>query len=346
MYTFREAPLIALRVRQEEAFQSVLRPSPNVVDYSQMASSLSPESQKIADLIMQAPSITEMLPQAARDMRTAAGNPFDYEGINEVEKTNIQIPGAVTILESRIYKTKANQQKKNGALIYYHGGGFVLSDINLYDGLMAHLAYHSGLVVVSVNYRLAPETPFPGGLLDVQASFNWLYAHAEEFEIDAERMAIGGDSSGANLAAVTCVLNRDQDKPMPAMQMLIYPSTMGNSQTESRKRLRDAPVIPKPVIEWFHNHYISEEMSNDPRFDIMETEDLSHLPPAFVLTAGYDPLMDEGEAFANRLRESGVPVRYSCYTDTFHGFYNFGVMPQARAAVVESAAILSAVLDA
>lgn len=345
MYTFRETALSVLNVRQEEAFQSVPRPGRHVVDYSKTASNLSTESQKIADLILQGPSIIEMLPQAARDMRMAAGNPFDYEDVEEVEKTDIQIPGADTMLEARIYKTKRNQKKKNGALIYYHGGGFVLSDIDLYDGLITQLAFQSGLTVISVNYRLAPETPFPGGLLDTQTSFNWLYEHAEEFEIDAERMAIGGDSSGANLAAVTCVLNRDQDKPLPAMQMLIYPSTMGNSLTESRKRLHDAPVIPKSVIDWFHNHYIPEGMSNDPRFNIMATEDLSHLPPAFVLTAGYDPLIDEGEAFANRLRESAVPVRYSCYTDTFHGFYNFGDLPQARAAVAESAAILSAVLD-
>lgn len=344
MYTFPEVATSVLNVKPEEAFQGVSRVGRNVVDYSKTALSLSPESQKIADLIIQAPSLIEMLPQTARDLRTATGNPFDYEEVEEVEKADIKVPGADSILEARIYKTKGNQNKKNGALIYYHGGGFVLSDIELYDGLTSQLAFQSGLVVISVNYRLAPETPFPGGLLDTQASFNWLYEHAEEFGMDAERMAIGGDSSGANLAAVTCILNRDQDKPMPAMQMLIYPSTMGNTLTESRKRLHDAPVIPQPVIEWFHNHYISAEFSSDPRFDIMATKDLSRLPPAFVLTAGYDPLIDEGEAFANRLRENGVPVRYSCYADTFHGFYNFGVLPQARAAVTESAAILSAVL--
>lgn len=346
MSSLRESTLADLNVRLKEAFLSVPRRGNNVVDYSETALKLSPKSLEIAELILRSPSIIEMLPQAVRDIRAAAGNPFDYESVEEVEKTDIQIPGADSMLTARIYKSKGSQtKKKNGALIYYHGGGFVLSDINLYDGLTSQLALLSGLVVVSINYRLAPETPFPGGLLDTQASFNWLYEHAEEFDINADRMAIGGDSSGANLAAVVCVLNRDQDKPMPVMQMLIYPNTMGNSLTESRKRLVDAPVIPRPVIDWFYNHYISDSRSSDPRFDLMATDDLSHLPPAFIITAGHDPLLDEGEAYANRLRESGVPVRYSCYTDTFHGFYNFGVLPQARAAVVESAAILSAVLD-
>lgn len=344
MHTFRKTVSSVLNVRSEEAFLSVPRAGRNVVDYSKVASNLSAESQKIADFILQTPSVIEMSPQAAREMRLAAGNPFDHEGVEEVETTDIKIPGADSMLDARIYKTKGEQKKLSGALIYYHGGGFVLSDINLYDGLITQLAFHSGLIVISVNYRLAPETPFPGGLLDAQTSFNWLYEHAKEFGVDAERMAIGGDSSGGNLAAVTCILNRDQDKPMPAMQMLIYPSTTGNTLTESRKRLYDAPVIPQSVIEWFHNHYISEEFSKDPRFDIMKTKDLSYLPPAFVLTAGYDPLIDEGEAFAKRLRESGVPVRYSCYADTFHGFYNFGVLPEARAAIAETAAILTAVL--
>ncbi len=291
------------------------------------------------------PRISGYEPEEVRQMRRAAGNPFDYDTIPSVKKTDFTIPGPASDLPARLYDPAPSATGDRPSLIYFHGGGFCLGEIASYDGLLTQMAHDSGLLMVSVEYRLAPETPFPGGVLDTQQAFNWMYEHAADFGMDRARMAIGGDSAGGNLAAVACVLNRDAGLPLPAVQWLIYPSTIANNSSDSRERLHDAPVIPKEILAWMHNHYMQGGDSDDPRFNVMATPDLSGLPPAFILTAGYDPLMDEGEFYANRLRDAGVPVRYSCYTDMFHGFLNYGKLPQARAAVTESAAVISAALS-
>lgn len=336
------------RERVQLALKTARRVGDKVKDYSLTDEAGFPSlAQLIIDQIKIFPPVTDFEPSQVRAALAKRGDTYGHDRDVDIDRRDIQIPLSDSTLPARIYTPRLENAKSpnnKGALVYFHGGGFVLGDIESHDGVAAQLAYQSGLTVISVAYRLAPEVPFPGGLLDAQNAFNWLHANAEKYHIDKERMAIGGDSAGANLSTVICILNRDQNKPLPALQILIYPSTIGNNTSASRVRLAGAPVLSKPVLEWMHGHYISEEQSNDPRFNVMAVDDLEGLPPAFVLTGGYDPLLDEGYEYAKKLSISGVEVRYSCYTNMFHGFYNYGALPESKAAIAETAEILALAL--
>ncbi len=326
-------------------FGNVERIGSQVFDYSYVSpGGIGKEGQVIVDLINKAPSWIDSEPHEVRAMREEVGNPFEHENVDSVHKADIEIPGSQGEIPARIYTPKTEQKENRPSLVFYHGGGFSLGNVESYDRVCIQLAHQSGLVVISVEYRLAPETRFPGGLIDAQDSFIWLAENAAQFYLDPNKMAVGGDSAGANLATVLCILNRDQDKKIPAFQLLIYPWTAGAAISPSRKRLVDGAIIPKKALDWFQHHYISKEHYDDPRFNVLGVEDLSGLPPAFILTAGYDPFVDEGAVYAKRLESSGVKVRYSCYSDMFHGFLNFGTLPQSQAALSESAAVLASAL--
>ena len=160
--------------------------------------------------------------------------------------------------------------------LYYHGGGFVTGSVETYDRLVAQLAKQASIVVISVDYRLAPEYPFPTPVYDTQQSFLWLMRQAVDLQIDPHRMAIGGDSAGANLSAVTCMLSRDQSLPIPVLQLLIYPSTIGNNNTPSRDLYSEGLLLTKEILKWYHDHYISDAQANDPRFNILAAETILH----------------------------------------------------------------------
>lgn len=340
--------VLTIRENVSLALRMVQRVGNKVTDYSHTDEAVfSSQTQAIVDQIKLNPPITNFQPWQVRDAQAKRRDIYGHDKNVDVERLDIQITLLDTTLPARIYTPRssgAKSSKNNATLVYFHGGGFVFGDIESHDGVTAQLAYQSGLTVISVAYRLAPEVPFPGGLLDAQNAFNWLYTNADKYHIDRDRMAIGGDSAGANLSTVICVLNRDQGKPLPAIQILIYPCTNGNKPSASRVRLADAPVLSKSVMEWMHGHYIAEERSNDPRFNVMEVDDLQGLPPAFVLTGGYDPLLDEGCEYAKKMSANGVDIRYSCYTNMFHGFYTYGVLPESKAAITETAEILARAL--
>jgi acetyl esterase len=276
-----------------------------------------------------------------RALRKAIENPFEHPDALSVSRQDIVIPAEGFELPARIYRPRFEKHIHLPALVYFHGGGFVLDDISSHDKLLSQISEKSGVVVVSVEYRLAPEARFPAPVEDAIFSYRWLFEHADQFLIDSARMAIGGDSAGANLAAVVCMINRDNADPVPVFQLLIYPCTIGNNSSESRKRFCNGPILTAQVLKWYHDQYISKEMENDPRFNILSANNHANLPEAFILTCGFDPLRDEGEAYANKLRENGVAVRHSCYIDMFHGFINFGALKQSRAAVKECATVLS-----
>ncbi len=326
-------------------FTSVERVGSQVFDHTNVSpGGIGKEGQVLVDLINKAPSWLESEPHEVRAMRDAVGNPFEHENVDSVYQTDIKIPGSQNEISARIYAPQTEHKESRASLVFYHGGGFSLGNVKSYDRVCIQLAHQSGLVVISVEYRLAPETRFPGGLNDAQDSFIWLAENAAQFDLDPDKMAVGGDSAGANLATVLCVLNRDQGKRMPVFQLLIYPWTAAAEMSPSRERLLDAAIIPKKALDWFQHHYISKEDCDDPRFNVLSVEDLSGLPPAFILTAGYDPFVDEGEAYAKKLESCGVQVRYSCYSDMFHGFLNFGTLPQAQIALSESSAVLASAL--
>jgi len=299
------------------------------------------DAQKLLEYLEDGPCITGFLPHEVRKFRKKRGNPFDYPDRPNIIRKTLAIPTRSGYVEATSYTPSGPRQRNEPALVYYHGGGFVLGDVEAYDKLVVTLAAKANILIISVNYRLAPEYPFPAPLDDVQDSFIWIHDNADALNIDRKKLAIGGDSAGANMAASTCILNRDSGRPMPALQLLLYPSTAANNSTNSRNTFSDGPLLTSKILEWFHDLYIDRDIANDPRFNILGASDHSNLPPAFVLTCGFDPLRDEGEAFAAKLKAAGCAVRHSCYTDMFHAFLNFGTLPQAGSALDECAAVLN-----
>lgn len=227
-------------------------------------------------------------------------------------------------------------------LLYFHGGGFVIGDLDTHDGVCRFIAAVAGLAVLSVDYRLAPEHPFPAGVEDAWAAFTWAAANAAELGVDPARIAVGGDSAGGNLAANIALRGKAEDGPTPAMQLLIYPVTDSADEPRSRQLFSEHFMLTKTDIDRFEHFYIAPgDDINDPRISILKASDLSGLPPAYVTTAGFDPLRDEGEAYAIRMREEGSKVALRRHPGLIHGFANqTAVSRSSRGAMLELAGAL------
>ena len=231
-------------------------------------------------------------------------------------------------------------------LVYFHGGGWVIGDLDTHDTLCRQLALASGCVVVSVDYRMGPEHPFPAAVDDACAATRWVAAQAAALGLDAARLAVGGDSAGGNLAAVVSLALRGE-LPL-AFQLLIYPATDQHRTHESHRRNAQGYLLTADTMTWFHDHYITDPAhDNDWRASPLLHPDLSGLPPALVLTAGYDPLRDEGVAYAQRLSESGVRATLVSFERQIHGFMPMGrVIDEANEAVALCADALKRALKA
>ncbi len=230
-------------------------------------------------------------------------------------------------------------------LIYYHGGGFVIGNIETHDSTCRRLANRSRCQVISIDYRLAPEHPFPTPLDDGIAAFRHIRDNAESFGADAKRIAVGGDSAGGAMAAVVCQTCRDAGEPGPAFQMLIYPATDSSKEHASRKAFAEGYFLSKPLMDWFWEAYVPDEDTDltDVRLSPLLAKDFTGLPPAFVLTAGYDPLRDEGRAYADRLIDAGIKTTYVNYPGTIHGFFSLTrFLSQGLKANDEAAAVMGA----
>jgi acetyl esterase len=207
------------------------------------------------------------------------------------------------------------------ALVYFHGGGWTIGDLDTHDVPCRELANLSRCAVFSVDYRLAPEHKFPAAAEDAVAATRWVHAHAPALDVDAARIAVGGDSAGGNLAAVAAIALRDAGGPPLAMQALIYPSIDLAADTPSHHALAEGHLLTRDAILWFVGNYLrSPEDAADWRASPIRARDLSGLPPAYVVTAGFDPLRDEGEAYAQALERAGVAVTYECFEGMIHGF--------------------------
>jgi len=233
-------------------------------------------------------------------------------------------------------------------LVYYHGGGFVIGDLDTHDVLCRELANGATCAVVAVDYRMAPEYPFPHAVDDCLAATYWVQLHAAGLALDAARLAVGGDSAGGNLAAVVSHLARDAGDLPIAFQLLIYPATDQRRSAPSHQANGQGYLLTRDTIDYFMGHYLAEDRHVlDPRASPLLHDDLAGLPPAFLLTAGYDPLRDEGLQYAQRLSEAGTRATHICFERQIHGFVTMGkVLDEANAAVSLCAAELRRALAA
>jgi acetyl esterase len=224
--------------------------------------------------------------------------------------------------------------------VYFHGGGFTIGSIDSHDPVTRRLASEAGAVVVSVDYRLAPEHPFPAAVDDAWAALQWIAAHAEaELQGEPGKLAVAGDSAGGNLAAVVSLLARDAGGPAIVQQVLIYPTTDASGEYPSHVENADGPFLSRATMQWFFDHYAPD--ADDWRASPMLAADHSGLPPAHIVTAQYDPLRDEGEAYAEKLRAAGVPVTLTRYPTMPHVFLQmWGVLPTAKECMSELAGVL------
>jgi acetyl esterase len=225
-------------------------------------------------------------------------------------------------------------------LVFFHGGGFVVGDVDTHDEPCRLLCMHAGVHVLSVEYRLAPEHPFPAGLTDAEAALRWALSHATELGADPARVGVGGDSAGGNLSAVLSLYGGKGGAPSPAFQLLIYPATDRKTPYPSQEHFAEGFFLTRGDVDWFDRNYIGDrvELRADPRVSPLLAPELGRLCPAVVVTAGFDPLRDEGDAYAARLAREGTPTRHRTFPGFIHGFLNMGgVSPAAYAAVVDIA---------
>jgi acetyl esterase len=256
-------------------------------------------------------------------------------------------PGPERRIAARGYTPVASGGEPLPALIFFHGGGFVVGNLDTHDGLCRLLCAEGKFRVIAVDYRLAPEHRFPAALDDAVAATQWIAANASELGIDPGRIAVGGDSAGGMLAAVVTQLARDKG-PKLACQLLMFPNTQMGGETASLNEYAVGYFLERHTIEWFNAQYAPETVDRaSPLVSPLRAKDFARLPPAYIVLGGYDPLHDEGLAYAGKLRAAGVPVTIADYADMVHCFiYLQTVLPQAHTALADAAHAVSAALEA
>ena len=260
---------------------------------------------------------------------------------------NRSIPGPAAAVPLRIYWPDA-AATASPALVYFHGGGWVFGDLETHDALCRALARETPCVVVSVDYRLAPEHKFPAGLVDCLAATNWVAANAAELGVDPARLAVGGDSAGGNLAAAVAQSMKARGGAALVFQLLIYPAVDFLADTDSLRSNGEGYLLTREAIRWTMEQYLpSPADAEDARASPLRALDLSDLPPTLVITAEFDPLRDEGADYANAVGRAGGQVELCCYDGMVHGFMRMaGVVDEAKVAIAHAAASLKAAFDA
>lgn len=294
------------------------------------------------------PKVWEMEPPMARESMVAM---MQFAGPKDVpigKVTDIRIPGPAGVIPARMYTSVSASSEKLPAMVFFHGGGFVIGSLETHDGLCRMLANMSGCRIVSVDYRLSPEYRFPAAVEDAFAAAEWIANNAAQLGIDISRLAIGGDSAGGNLAAVVTQIARDAGAPKLAFQMLLFPVTDLGADTASRRDFAEGYLLDMKTMHWFGNHYLGRNGDvKHPHASPLLADKFSGLPPAFVMVAGFDPLHDEGIAYAEKLRGAGIAVTIEDYPDLVHDFiYLVGVLPQASEALGKAASALKTALNA
>jgi len=310
---------------------------------------LDPQLQAVRDQRERehAPPLYEMSLADARAADLAAIRQGGGAAEPVFEVTEVEIPGPGgdgSALPLRVYRPSGTRPLP--ALLYFFGGGWVLGTIDTADGVSRRLANSSGALVAVAGYRLAPEHPFPSAVDDCYAALRWVAGHAAEIGADPARLAVGGDSAGGNLAAAVTLLAL-RGGPRLAGQLLVYPNTDQLADDESMRAPADPFLFNRHSVAWYRQHYLTRpEDAANPLASPLRAPSLAGLPPALVITAEYDPLRDQGEAYARRLADEGVPVELSRYPGMAHGFFTMaGTVDASRTAIAQAAASLRAWLQ-
>jgi acetyl esterase len=299
---------------------------------------LHPQAQAVADFYaaMRTTPFEELPPTEARALYSAGQVP-STESVHEIRDVQA---GSIPC---RLYRPSAKTDL--GLLVFFHGGGWVIGDLNSHDGVCRSLANKSGHAVLSVDYRLAPEHKFPAAFDDCVAAVKWAFENAKSLGIDNSRMAVGGDSAGGNLAAAVALA---EVVPLK-FQMLIYPAVDMRMESPSINENANAPILTKAVMSWFVAHYMSSDTdrTNINASPMLASDELlKKMPPAIVITAQYDPLRDEGEAYGKRLVENGISTTITRYNGAFHGFFNMiTILDDAQSAHAQASTLLKKYLD-
>jgi acetyl esterase len=273
---------------------------------------------------------------ASRALYEEAARMADIRPVQPVAVSEIAIPGPAGDISARLY-TPDSLAGGSPLLVYYHGGGWVIGSLSIHDNLCRFLALHGQVRVLSVGYRLAPENPFPAAVQDAFAAFEHATRNAMSFDADPDAIAIGGDSAGANLAAVVSA-SADHH---PAFALLLYPRLDFTTRRRSQELFGKGYLLTEESMEEFESRYVKPGQESEPTASVLLTVDLSGFPPAYLSTAGFDPLRDEGEEFAAKLAAADVPVTHSRHSDLIHGYANlFPLGGRFQEAVAEAAAAL------
>src|SRR5438270_1625533 len=306
-----------------------------------MPVSLDPDAAAVFKAFQEAgrPPYETVSPAEARDLYWKGRLVTNPEPPEMKSVETLAIPAPHGSIAARSY-TPNLIRKTNGVapcLVFFHGGGWVIGDLDSHDVVCRKLAEEGQLIVVSVDYRLATEHKFPAAVEDAIAATRWIADKAGSLGIDASRLMVGGDSAGGNLAAVVAIAARDGEGPAIAAQVLIYPAIDFALTHPSHREPETSILLTHSVIRWFRDHYLNSAADvEDWRASPARAKSLSGLPPAYVLTAGADPLRDEGDEYAQRLKQAGVAVTHRTFPGQFHGFFTMGkLLQQANVAVAE-----------
>lgn len=311
-----------------------------------MDMALDPQAKALLDGMAankDAPRIIDLPPAGARELYRAMAAQLDLSGLPIGKIEDRKIAGPAGEIPVRLYTPVAAGGAPLPVLVYFHGGGWVIGDLDSHDAACRTLAHEAGALVIAVDYRLSPEHKFPAAVEDAIAATDWIADNATSLGIDPARLMVCGDSAGGNLAAVVA-LNAREHGPKIAGQVLIYPATDFRMAHPSHSEPETSCLLTHSVIRWFRDQYLPTPAHGDDwRASPARAGDLAGLPPAYVLTAGADPLRDEGDEYAARLRNAGVAVKHITHPGQFHGFITMGkLLPKAGVALADIGAWLKA----
>jgi acetyl esterase len=299
---------------------------------------MDPKAQIVGEFVksIRVPGYYPPLPELRQQLRTMV-TLMDEPAPALPRIEDLSIPGPAGAMGARLYDPTGAGAPPRPVVAYYHGGGWVQGDLETHHGLCARLALRSGTLVVSVDYRLAPEHKFPAGVEDAVAAYRWLRARAGDLGGDTARVGVAGDSAGGNLSAVVSQLAARAGEPVPTCQVLIYPAVDFALDTPSHREMEEAHVIPRDRILWYMEQYLRGDADRaDLRASPLRAADLKGQPPTLVVTGGFDPLRDEGLAYAEKLRAAGVDVAYREYPGQIHAFVSLTkAIPQGLACTLE-----------